>query len=134
MLDLIQQGDIDDPELAEEMLARVPPEESGVLRYCVEVMTVIALRLRNHSGRQYLVDYLPQLVPSSGAACRSQLGLLAGFTLGLLADENNSDQIWEIELLEHVKRYQAIVVDMDPSMCRRLATHLMKVFSPLVAA
>jgi hypothetical protein len=95
-------------------------------------MTVIALRLRNHSDRQNLVDYLPRLVPSSGAACRSQLGLLAGFALGLLAEDIVDDRHWESELLEHVKRYQAAIIDMDPATCRRLAEYLTKVFSPLI--
>jgi len=132
MFNEVQQGEIWDPELTEEVLARIPPDETDILRYCVEVMTIMALRLRYHTGRQLLVDYLPKLVPSTGDACRSQLGILAGFALGLLADENVDDLHWQTELLEHVKRYQSFVVDMDPATCRRLAEYLMKAFSPLV--
>lgn len=123
-----------DREFEQEMLARIPPDSLGsqdTLKYCVEVMTIVALRLRRSAGRKLLVNYLPQLLPDKDADCRASLNLLGGFALGMLANETANDDVWRRELFEHVKHYQALVADMDLKLCRQLAKALKDIFAPL---
>jgi len=127
VLNKVRKGELRDRGLAEQMLARVPPEEPKAVRYCVEVMTIVALRLKERSGRRLLLDHLPQLLPASDAAYRPNLSLLGGFALGVLADESGEDHEWESELLDHVRQYQALVIDMEPILSKRLATYLRKI-------
>lgn len=124
-------GTLGESDLAEEMLARVPPDEPEILRYCVEVMTVIALRLRRRAGRQLLLDYLGELLPAQEEVCRANLSLLGGFALGILAEEAQNDEQWTQELLVHVRLYQQLVLEMEPDVCRRLTTHLEETFDLL---
>ncbi len=131
VLEKVRSGEVRDRELAEEMLARIPPEGEGVLRYCVEVMTIIALRLRRSAGRRLLMEYLPLFLSGGQTASRASLSLLGGFALGLLANENASDREWSRELFAHVQRYQSLVAEMDTKLCRRLASSLNDVFAPL---
>lgn len=133
----LQRGELRERELAVEMLARVPPDEPEVIRYCVEVMTIIALRLRRSTGRQILMNYLPHILPALDSSCRPRLGLFGGFALGVLADEMQEGKEygeWERELLEHVIHYQSLVQEMQPYACRRLASCLWEVFAPLQPA
>lgn len=125
---------IRDPELAEELLARAPSDTDGVIAYCVEIMTVMALTLQRRGGRKRLLVFIPQVLPASGDACRSSLSLLGGFALGVLAEEVDYDREWDYELLQHVLQYQALVIDMKPAQCRRLADSLRSVFAPLLEA
>ncbi|MDX1686506.1 MAG: hypothetical protein R3248_00850 [Candidatus Promineifilaceae bacterium] len=117
--------------VAEEMLARVPPDVPESVRYCVEVMTVIALRLRRRASRQLLLDYLGELLPAAEETCRANLTLLGGFALGILADEVQSDEKWAQELLTHVRHYQQLLLEMKPEVCRRLARQLEETFELL---
>lgn len=137
VLERLQSGEIRERELAEEMLARVPPDEPEVIRYCVEVMTVIALHLRRSTGRRVLLDHLPHILPAVGPADRPKLSLFGGFALGVLANELPEGQgygEWEQELLEHVTHYQRLVQDMQPRMCQHLAARLQDVFVALQCA
>jgi DNA-binding PadR family transcriptional regulator len=133
VLEKVRAGEIREQELAKQMLARVPPGGSGVVRYCVEVMTVVALRLQHRAGRRLLLEYLPQILPvKDHSACRANLGLLGGFALGILAEENADDREWGRELLKHVQRYHSLVIAMEPNASRRLAANLRQVFAPLM--
>jgi len=137
VLERLQKGEIRERELAAEMLARVPPDEPEVVRYCVEVITVIALRLRRGPRFQTLLDYLPLILPDRDLPCRPRLGLLGGFALGMLVDETQealAHSEWEQELMEHVIRYQSLVQDMQPHLCRRLSSYLQEAFTPLQLA
>jgi len=117
--------------VAGEILARVPPDEPEAIRYCVEVMTVIALRLREQAGRQLLFHYLPEILSPVREDCRASLSLLGGLALGILLDEAGDEQ-WARELLVHVRHYQRLLLEMRPERCRRLADTLQKVFAPLL--
>lgn len=133
VLEKVRAGEVRDQELAQEMLARVPSGGSGVVRYCIEVMTVVALRLQHSAGRRLLLEYLPQILPAKDdGACRANLGLLGGFALGILAIEDADDRAWVRELLRHVQRYHSLVIAMEPDGCRRLAANLRQVFAPLI--
>lgn len=123
-----------DPELAEEMFARFPLDNEGMdsaLSYCMEVMTIIALRLSRSARRQLLVEYIPEILPGKMQTNLSSLSLLGGFTLGILANEQG-DGDWNYELFQHVKRYQQLVADMDSQQRSKLVDSLKEVFSPLI--
>jgi hypothetical protein len=134
MLDQIRTRKVDDRELADEILARVPPDGPSALRYCVEVMTIIALRLQRKAGRGRLLEYLPRILPHSETANYVDLSLLGGFALGVLVDENTDDPEWVYELFQHVRHYQTLVMDMEPEQLRWLTTSLNKVFSSFMKA
>jgi DNA-binding PadR family transcriptional regulator len=131
VLNRIKEGDQEGEELAREVLARMPPEGLGALRNCVEIMTIVALRLRKAAGRKLLLDYVQKILPDPDSASRANLSLLGGFAMGLLAQENHDDPGWGFELLEHVRRFQAHIVEMEPKDRHQLATNLLKVFEPL---
>lgn len=117
-----------------KILARVPPDVPDVLRYCIEVMTIVILRLGKGTGRRVLAEHLPQIIEWKGTVTRSGLMLLGGFTLGLLANESNSDVEWNKLFLEHIRRYQSLVMDMEPRLCRRLGDSMKDVFAPIFKA
>src|SRR5512136_472465 len=131
VVDEVKSGQVRDRELVQEMLARLPPEGQNPRRYCIEVMKVVALRLRDRPGGQVLRGYLPHLLPDKDANYRADLNLLGGFALGILASETKGDPEWGSELFDHVKRYQTLVNEMDPELRRKLARSLKHVFAPL---
>lgn len=131
IIEKLRKGDVWDKDLAEEMLARVPPEGHGQVRYCVEVMSIVSLRLRNTEGKDIFKSYFQDIVPISTDACRANLTLLGGFAFGLLAQECSADQEWVQNLFEHVQHYQEIVTNMKIEKCRQLADFLVTVFKPL---
>jgi DNA-binding PadR family transcriptional regulator len=131
VLSRISEGDLEGDELAREVLARMPPEGLGSLRNCVEIMSILALRLRRSAGRKLLLQYLHKILPDPESANRANLGLLGGFAMGLLAQENSDDPEWGFELLEHVRRFQSHVVEMEPKDRQKLAINLLEVFEPL---
>lgn len=116
----IRAGEFQDRMLAEEIVARVPPDAPEALRYCFEVMTVLILRLGEGTGRHILAERLPLLLEKKGAVSRPGLLLLGGFVLGLLANENPLDLERDQPILEYVERYQAMVMEMEPRLYRRL--------------
>ncbi|HRQ22817.1 MAG TPA: Lrp/AsnC family transcriptional regulator [Anaerolineales bacterium] len=134
IMEKIRGGGLNDHVLAEEILARVPPDVPDVLRYCIEVMTIVILRLGKGAGRRVLAEHLPQIIEWKGTVTRSGLMLLGGFTLGLLANESNSDVEWNKLFLEHIRRYQSLVMDMEPLLCRRLGDSMKDVFAPIFKA
>jgi DNA-binding PadR family transcriptional regulator len=115
VLTRIREGDLEGEELTREVLARMPPEGLGSLRNCVEIMTVLALRLQRSDGRKLLLEYVQRILPT-------------------LAQENSDDPEWGFELLEHVKRFQSHVVDMEPKDRHQLAINLLEVFEPFKIA
>ena len=131
VLKRIREGDSEGEELTREVLARIPPEGLGSLRNCVEIMTIVALRLRRTVGRKLLLKYLQRILPNPDSANRANLSLLGGFAMGLLAHENNDDPEWGFELLEHVRRFQSHVIEMEPKDRFILATKLLEVFEPI---
>ena len=125
----MRAGEFQDRILAEEILARVPPNAPESLRYCFEVMAVLILRLGKGTGRRILVECLPQIIERKESISRSGLLLLSGFVLGLLANENSIGIESDQPILEHVRRYQALLMDMEPRLCKRLGDGISDVFS-----
>ena len=125
----IRAGEFQDRVMAEEMLARVPPEAPETLRFCFEVITILVLRLGRDTGRHILTQRLPQFLEMKGAISRSGLLLLGGFVLGLLANENVVDLDRDKSIIEQVERYQALVMEMEPRLCRRLGDGIKDMFA-----
>lgn len=131
LLEQVLSGQLGDEELAQEMLARTPVEETPALRYCIEVMTVVAMRLQRQAARAALLQQVQGLLTQQDVDCRVGLSLLGGVALGVLHDEAADDAAWGEELQEHLWQYQALVINMTPEECRRLAEHLRELFAPL---
>jgi len=131
ILDKTRKGEIQEPELVQEMLARIPSEGKSQVQYCVEVMTIVALRIRNIKGRILLKKFFPEMLPDTKPARRTNLCLLGGFALGMLAIEDSLDREWEQQLLEHVQVYMDIVTKMDIRRCQLLGEKLTRVFATL---
>lgn len=121
-------------ELADQMMARLLPNAQGEERYCVEVMTIAALRLEQDPGRQMLADHLSEFLPGDPGSDRSNLCLLAGFVYGLLASQCTADQEWLEKLREHLRGYMDLVIQLSTGQCKRLADQLSGVFASLVEA
>ena len=129
-LERIRSGELG--ALAEEVLARFPPNGPFILRYCIEVMSIIVLRLGRGPGRRLLAEHLPQILEGQGVTTRSNLLLFSGFALGVLAEESGEDPEWSGELLAHVQRYQNLILDMEPRLCRRLGESMKEILIPLL--
>ena len=127
----MRTGEVWDREFAEQMIARIPPEGQGSILYCVEVMTIVSLRLRQSEGLDLFRKYFPNILPTKSSSCRANLTMLGGFSFGLLAQECSADQEWVQTLYEHVKHYQNIVINMSMEDCRQLADYLVTVFRPI---
>ena len=132
MLEKIRSGELCEHELAEEMLACLPPGESAILCYCIEVMSIIVLRLGHGAGRRLLAENLSLILEEKGTATRAGLLLLGGFALGLLAEESSEDTEWSRELFALVQRYQTLILEMEPRLCRRLGESMKEVLVPLL--
>jgi DNA-binding Lrp family transcriptional regulator len=134
VLECIRSGDFPDIELAEEMLARIPPDEhGGELRYCSEVMTVIALRLRHSKGGAVLAQFWPGNITEDDEIRPASLFMLAGFAFGILAQEFSADADWVNLLSEHVRKYYEIVSRMAAQDCSQLGKFVMQLFAPLIS-
>lgn len=128
----IEIGDIWNKDLADEILARVPDIEQGEISYCVEIMTIVALRLQKGSGRKLLLDYLPEILPIRNST-REDLTLLGGFAFGILAQECVEDDEWVQKLFVYIHQYLSIVLQLNPQECDQLAGALSEVFTILTA-
>jgi len=94
VINRISPGEFPDAELKKELFDRILDEEDENTRYCIEVMTVLVFRMRKSEQRQFFIETLPLILPTSEASNRSDLILIGGFALGLLADESAKDQVW----------------------------------------
>lgn len=128
ILEKLRSGDILDKDLTDQMLARIPPDLQGKIRYCVEVMTVVSLRLRQGETKDLFMNYVSRILRHDSISCRADLALLGGFSFGLLAQDGSADQEWIQKLFEHIKYYLEIVVKMNRENCRQLIDHLMTVY------
>ena len=132
ILGKLRQGDFPNREVAEGVLARIPPDGPDEIRYCVEVMTVVAIRLRERVGQHVLLTYLPQVLSADDPNPQANLTLLGGLAFGLLVQQETADQEWSQMLLEHAQHYQNLVIQMTPEECASLAEALISVFAPLM--
>jgi hypothetical protein len=124
---VIESGDIKNKDLAQEVLARLPDIEDRQISFCVELLTVAALRMQEDAGRRIWLEYLP-VVLNRNPSTRENLALLGGFALGILAQEKVPGDEWIQNFLAYIQRYLSIVNQLDPGDCDQLAEALHIVF------
>ena len=132
IFDNIHNDTIPNRELAEEFIARVPPEGPPALQYCTEIMTIIALRLHRIPGRQQLVEYLREGFSEPDASNSSNICLMGGLAFGALAEENGEDTDWVKELLDHTGKFQSMIQGMDDDQRQNLVDKIREMLKPLV--
>ncbi len=128
ILQSIQSGDlpnIDVLELAQEVLTRVPYEGDEATRYCLEVVTFILVRVQRKKSFKIMREYAQHIGPTAEEITPASLIMLLGVALGLWAAETDQEPTWGIEITEHIRRYQALVMAMDAEQCHRLGETLM---------
>ena len=130
----ILAGDIRDRDLADELIARIPPDAPETLRYCFEVITLLILRLGKNTGRKILVERMPQILEWKESFSKSGLIILGGFILGLLATDNSLILERDQPILEYIQRYQSLVSEMEPRLANRLANNIYDMFSLVLKA
>ena len=131
VLEKVRQGLIPEKKFEEAFLGRIPPEGPEHIRYCLEVMMVIGVRLRHHAGQQKYISYFNEILPSDGDISPANHCLLGGFAFGILAQEETDDHEWSSILLTHMLQYEEIVRKLSADECRLLADKLRKIFSEL---
>lgn len=127
----IRLGDVEEPELAKEILAQLPSEDEGSIRFCTELFTSLTSRIQHMAGKGPYLEYLSKILGSENAASRSNLGLMGGFALGILMNECAMDAD---ALLDHVHRYQSNVSNMSRDERHRLAENLLQSLAMFTAA
>ena len=130
-LEKLRKGEMPDPELTEQMMTRLLPTGQGEVGYCVELMTIAALRLKHRPGQATLLEHLPELLPANSGPCKTNLCLLGGFVYGLLVQHGANTPEWQGVLREHIQNYLDLVMEMNSGNCTRLAERLRGVFSLL---
>ena len=126
----VELGVLWNKDLAAELLARVPDIQQGEISFCVEIITIVALRLQQASGRRLLIAHMPALLPD-GQAKRENLALLGGFAFGILAQECEEDDEWIQVLFVYIQQYFDIVLQLAQQECEQLAGALADVFAKL---
>lgn len=130
--DKVEKGEFADWDIVMEIIARVPPKGEGHLHYCVEVMIIILLHLHQNERLDTLRKFMKNVMPETKIVNRSNLSLLGGFTLGILAQESDIEEEWLKELTIHLVKFQEIVIQLDLEERRRLVKdvreHLQRVF------
>ena len=130
LFEKIAEGLLPEEALGIEMLARIAPEnESGQVNYCMEVMTVIVLRLKQSDGFELLSNHLPKILPEDTQNARTNLCLFGGFAFGILAEHDSSDQEWTDILFEHVQQYLKIIMQLSVEECTKLSQYIADIFS-----
>ena len=131
ILEKIRIGDQPIDNLSEDLFSRILSEDHETLRYCMEVITIIMLRLRKGAGRRLLLDNLPILMQDTAATRKENLTLLLGFVLGILVYENIDDHIWCHELFQHVKQSQSLIASIDPDLRQRMTDFITEMLTML---
>ncbi|MEN6300747.1 MAG: helix-turn-helix domain-containing protein [Anaerolineaceae bacterium] len=127
----LRESEIINSDLGHEVLGRIPTGETQTLQYCMEVMSVIAYRLKKGIGFQLLTDFIHKLLLEVNTTNFSDLALFGGFALGVLARENYEDDRWWGELYDHVKRYQTLITEMTHEQQLQLAHKLNELYMAL---
>jgi len=124
----VRDGQLLDRDFADELLGLIAPDGPEHIRYCLEVMMVLAVRTRDRAGQRRFRAYLSDILPQDGPVSAANLRLLGGFAFGFFA-RRDRDREWAQMLLEHMLGYQEIVGRLTPRECRLLADDLIAVFS-----
>src|SRR5258708_6525149 len=98
------------------------PEEHGRLRSAYPLSR----------GRSW-ARWLRALLGAPEGGDRASVSLLGGWALAALDTETQAGETWRGEAFAHLRRYQALVIEMGPALCRRLSQGLREVFAPMLA-
>ncbi len=119
-----------DGELCEDDISQgmLPTDESNKISYCIDVLTIAALRLQGSSGVNAHTAYVKKILEPN-LASREKLSLLGGFAFGILAQDRTCTDEWNQKLFEHIDQYLKIVAHLIPDECEQLAKALVSEFS-----
>ena len=110
----IRSGELPQDDIGLEMLARLTPSNNNdQTNYCMEVVTVIILRLKQSDGFALLSNHLAKLLSDDGTMTQANLCLFGGFAFGILAEHDSTDQEWTEMLFEHVQKYLTIIMQLS---------------------
>lgn len=131
ILDKVKKGEFWEEELAAEVLARIPPEGNKGIRFCMEIMTVVAIRLRQAPGCEVLTAFLPEILVDGDFNPRANLILLAGFAFGILTQDDTPDQDWIKILFDQLEQFNHIVIELDRKDSHQLLDYVQTIFSTI---
>ena len=131
VLEKVRQGLIPEKKFEEDILSRIPPEGPEHIRYCLEVMMVIGVRLPPSCGSAKYNAFFNEILPSAGDISPANHCLLGGLAFGILTQEETDDHEWSSILLTHMLQYEEIVRKLSADECRLLADELRQIFSSL---
>lgn len=129
VLDHIRSGSFPDRELLEDALARIPLEvEWDDLQFCMEVMTVIVIRLRGNAGEQAVARFWREITPDNSTVNPNHLSAFAGFSYRIAAQECASDPEWVNKMLENINLFLEIISEMEANKIIHLSNYLNNLF------
>lgn len=134
LLNKMHQGDFQQADVVQGLLASMPPDGPVGIRYCVAVMTVVAIRLHKKARQPKLLAYLPQILITSEENKQAQLMLLGGFAFGLLVQDETTNDEWSQMLLAHVQHYENLVMQMSSEEHEQLVEALLTVYAHIKKA
>ncbi len=123
-------GELPHPDLGQEMLARIPPTDGNEqVSYCMEVMTILVLRLKQSDGLDLLSSHLSKMLSDDGTMTQTNLCLLGGFAFGILAEHDSADNEWTDMLFEHVQQYVMIIMQLSAKECQIISQYITTTFT-----
>jgi DNA-binding Lrp family transcriptional regulator len=129
VLDRTGYESLPDREFVEETLAHIPPEiEEDDLRFCMEVMIVIALLLRGNTGKQTVAEFWREIAPDNSTVNSNHLSALAGFSYRIAAQECTSDPKWLNKILENINHFIEITSGMELIKIIQLSDYVRELF------
>ena len=127
----IRLGDLEEPELTQEILTHLASDHKGSIRFCTKLIATFVWRIQHKAGKRAFLAFLSRLLASENCARRSNLGMIGGFALGILMNEGAVDTD---ELADHLQRYQTYITNMSRDERRRLARSLVHTLEKFNAA
>lgn len=130
LLQKLTSGELTHPDIGQEMLARIPPTNGNEqVSYCMEVMAVLVLRLKQSDGLDLLSTHLSKMLSDDGTMTQTNLCLLGGFAFGILAEHDSADHDWTDMLFEHVQQYVTIIMQLSAEECRIISEYITTTFT-----
>lgn len=126
----IRAEELEDPSIAQEVLAKLPSSFSDEVVYCASVIGNLLSSLSGR-GRHKLMDYYASFILAlSEQRQTSDLRLLPAFLLGMSVNDDNAPEITE-KYFDDIRRYETLFEHMDKKARLRLAGMLKRLLSPL---
>ena len=126
----LTEGNFEDQDIADAILARLPAPLEDDVDYCASLVGALAIRLRTRARHQVLAYYLSTIMNIAERMSTKSLRMFPSFLLGLTATEDDEPES-VLRLMESVRRYEQVVDSMDQKTRDRLANLLGKILAPL---